>query len=168
MDPLTKIVRLLPQLDANQLDQLVIRIKALQQFGTLAGPPASDEHFVLNAISETLHAHGADYTAVAVMRKVVTAKLEDGHSFRDKIPGLMAFLHMAHPSTVGQHALLLLGLQFLLLDMRKRGGFVSYRSLMAQIHRIGPALDAHFPGYAQAGLLRLAVERPIIPTVSNS
>jgi hypothetical protein len=168
MDPLTRAVRLLGQLAPQQLEELRQRIVALQQFGSATlsdGPPQADELFVLNAIADTLRTQGYDYTAVGVMARDAAAKLADGHSFRDKVPGLMQFLANTHPNTVGRQALLLLGLQFLVLELRKRGTLVTYKTLMAQIHRVGPALDAHFPGYASAGLLRWVVGRPIIHSV---
>jgi hypothetical protein len=159
LDAFNEIVRLLPQLDSNQLEQLGQRIKALAQFGGNGNGHDSDESFVLDAIAETLHTYGADYSAVGVMRKSATLKLADGSSFRGKVPGLMQFLNQAHPEHVGQQALLLLGLQFLVLELRKHGNFVTFKTLMAQIHRVAPALDAHFPGYAQAGLLRWVTQR---------
>lgn len=162
MDAFDEIVRLLPQLDSSQLAKLGQRIKALAQFtgnGQGNGDVHPNESFVLDAIAKTLHNDGADYSAISVMRKSATLKLADGHSFRDKVPGLMEFLNQAHPEFTGQQAILLLGLQFLVLDLRRYGHFVTFKTLMAQIHRVAPALDAHFPGYAQAGLLRWVTQR---------
>jgi hypothetical protein len=167
MTDLARIVRLLPRLLPAELAELSARIKALQQTGhavVTSGDVESDERFVLDAICEALRAVGTDYANVGLLARAAGDRLEDGHSFRDKVPALMTFLATAHPTRIGQRAILLLGLQLLLLDMRRAGLPLGFKLVMAQIHRIGPVLDAHFPGYAEAGLLRkVLAQRRTVP-----
>lgn len=167
---LVKIVKLLPRLSTPDLDELMKRINALRQFGSSSAGDAdytADESFVLDAITRTLRSDGTSFPSLLMLQKAVTEKLDDNSSFRDKIPGLMAFLRVARDDRGGQQGLLLLGLQLLLLDLRRAGIAVTYRILMAHIHRIGPVLDAHFPNYFAAGLLGSVIEPSATRKLTN-
>lgn len=164
MANLHKIIRLLPQLDLTELAELEQRVKLLKATGhavaSAAGTPLeSDESLVLHCISELLQRLGLGYSTLALLQKSVTEKLQDGHSFRDKVPGLMLFLQRQHPRRTGQRALLAYGLELMYFDYLHGGGVISHKTLMANIHRIPLVLDNHFPGYARANLLHLIVDQ---------
>lgn len=164
MTTLLKIVRLLPALSDTELIELVARIKSLREVGhALVGvgaSVASDEQLVLDVIGQQLARMGVEYPPAALLLLAARKKLADGHSFREKIPPLMQFLSRAHPTLIGQRAILALGVELLYRDITARGLVVTHRTLMAHIHRVPPVLDRHFPGYARAGLLGWVVDKP--------
>jgi hypothetical protein len=160
--PLQKIVELLALLSPLELEELQQRLKALRQFGS-ATPVSvsveSDEAFVLGCISELLQRLGAPASTL-LLQRAAAERVRDGSSFREKVPPLMQFLARAHKDRRGQRALLCLAIEMLwlhMLDVEKV--VLSYRTLMANIHRIPGVLDRHFPGFARNGLLPFVVER---------
>jgi hypothetical protein len=164
MSNLHKIIPLLPKLDLAELVELEQRVKLLKQTGhavaaASGGELESDESFVLRAIAELLRGMGLGSVSLPLLQRTVAERLEDGHSFREKVPGLMGFLRQQHPSRVGQHALLSYALELLYHNMLHAGFSLSYRTLMANIHRVPMVLDSHFPGYAKLRLLGCIVDK---------
>lgn len=166
MTPMHRIIRLLAQLTPAELDDLSERIKALRQFGSsvpVGYVVQSDEAFVLGCIGEVFTGLGAP-TTILLLQRAVAERVEDGSSFREKVPGLMTFLGKAHPQRVGQRALLMLGLEFLVErineEMAFDGPILSYKVVMANIHRIPGVLDLAFPDYFAAGRLSWVIDPP--------
>ena len=161
---LVKIVRMLASLSPQELEELRQRIIALQALGTSIVPAAgtgaveTDEAFVLGCIGELLMHLGAE-ASMLMLLQWSKVKAKDGSAFREKVPSLMKFLGRAHATRIGQRALLLFCFELLYLDMQASGHVVSPKMLMHNIHRIPATLDAHFPGYARAGLLDWIIDR---------
>lgn len=155
---LAQIIKLLPSLNSNELEQLVTRAKSLASLGNADQPnslPAriddedsSDEMFVLSCIAHTMQKMGADMTSAGMLRSS-----REIAAFRSKLPALIRFLDKTGPQRQLRHAVLQLGVRLLYDEIASMDRTVSSRTVMQHIHRLPAALDRQFPGYARSGRL---------------
>lgn len=76
-------------------------------------------------------------------------------AFAEKVPEVLASLGAESLNTSQLRCVLRLGLGLVLDQLQEMGVPASASTLMNHIHRIPGVLDTNFPGYRQAGLLKL-------------
>jgi hypothetical protein len=127
-----------------------------------------DERILLDAIVRGLEARGLEYPLPSLLMATPVYA-----SFRQKTPGVFKYLRRAACTDVELLGLVTLGMDLLIRDIEKNQGDwvkdpdgsprkvtgVSARQLMSQVHRIPQVINLAFPGYAEAGLLRMIVRQ---------
>lgn len=157
-----EIVKALPGLTRDELNQLVDAIKATTQFiVSHGGEPCKDV---------SLHYIGQDNDDGAWMLTVLLVNVPNAGfsvpqlrssssypSFVGKIAGLKEYLAKAGKDRRVQQALLGFGWRLLAQQIRNEGLPVSGGLLMRHAHRIPSVLDYAFPGYVEAGILHMII-----------
>lgn len=150
------ILPLLPRLDADDLATLKAAIKAIPGGGAadMEQPADAFEHDALECISTVLRGLGCDYASASVLRSNSAAP-----SFRKKLPRIVEFLEHTKLSRLERNALFSIGVECLYRNLIAMSVAVSPGTIMRHIHRLPAVLNQSFPGYAEAGLLRVAVNK---------
>jgi hypothetical protein len=167
--PLTVILDQLPKLSAADLVEVEQAIKLRKDTAAkaLAGmgpePTKLGQHGVILPWGEVLLDCIIEVTSETVGYLIAKEQLRKmtayNTSFRPKLPGLIKFIEHAAPEFQQRRAIFRLGIELLFGYLHRPDRMVGPQTLMQQIHRLPDALNAQFPGYAQAGLLGL-VARP--------
>lgn len=157
-DELRNIIGKLPSFSAEERAQLSAALAATGSLGKSAKTAKtedSDADLVLDALCSTVRKLGVENTSPNMLKKV-----PQYNAFRDKCATVRAFVMKSGCATrLEQQALLALGFELLYSERAVFGNAISSRVLMAQVHRIPSLIDAHFPGYARAGMLGWIVNR---------
>jgi hypothetical protein len=163
--PLTAILSQLPKLSAADLRTVEQAIKRRKDAATKAlasvGPEPTKlgQHGVILPWGEVLLDCIIEVTSETIgysIGKEHLRKMTAYHtSFRPKLPGLIEFIEHAAPEFQQRRAIFRLGVELLFGYLHRPDRMVGPQTLMQQIHRLPDALNAQFPGYAQAGLLGL-------------
>lgn len=159
---LKAILNQLPRLSAADLLKVEQAVRLAQSFG---GVSAFDgkQHGVANPWGEILLDCIIEVTRETVGypigKETLRAMTAYKTSFRPKLPGLVEFIEKAAPEFHQRRAIFKLGIELLFGYLHRPDRMTGPSTLMQQIHRLPEALNAQFPGYAQAGLLGLVASR---------
>lgn len=153
---------LIRELTRDELVRLQKRIKInldngiyYQGTGVEQAQAGSDEHILLDAVIRGLSARGLEFPLVSILMNTQVYQ-----SFRKKTPEVFQYLRQTKCSDVELLALITLGMDLLILDIKVRQGLPpSARQLMSQIHRIPQVINFSFPQYAEMGLLLMLVRQ---------
>lgn len=164
MTAFTEVIRLLPELSAQELSQVKTRVGSLVEVTKDTSETADEpdngrlkSHAnlqVVEQICSAMNRHGL-MTSVAIARRHVDANAD----VKRKINLAMTFIRKAIPDRRGQVIILNIGLDLLLENMRSLGLAVTANTMLNHLHRLPAVIDQAFPGYAQLGLLKLIVKR---------
>jgi hypothetical protein len=155
----------LPTLSQKELRDLRARIDFLLQ-----GDPAKTQHNEHHNGSNGDQQEGREDPALMVLAIIHRLCRERGLDARDvsrlkgsssyasfagKVPDVLNSLGKESLSTIQLQTILRLGMALVLDQITSMGIAASASVLMGHVHRLPGVLDQHFPGYRQAGLLKL-------------
>lgn len=149
------ILQLIPSLTSEEVARVRSALDMSSQLGGKVRhePIASDDLYVLDTIARFMQERGLDMSG-----REQLARGRDYSAFKIKVPALFGYLKQAGDRNA-QRALLTIGIELLYDDLTKIGLAVTSRSLMAHTHRITGVINRMFPGYAQAGFIKLILKR---------
>lgn len=158
------ITQNLPALSEKELRELRARIDFLLRGCHQRSPPSSRNGngksdgqedpvlMVLEVIHRLCRDHGLESRPLEALRA------SQGYAaFAEKVPQVLASLGAKEFNLVELRTLLRLALGLTLEELAAMGAPVSASVLMNHVHRVPGVLDTHFPGYREAGMLRLVV-----------
>lgn len=149
------VVAALPGLTAEERARVAERLKAGADLAGAAPARAGvpDEALDLLAViaEEVLRFSGERVSAAGLAR---TAQFP---AFRAKARELAAFAALHAQTRAQRRALMAAGVELLRRDLARAGLSVTSRTLMSCVHQVPAVLARAFPGYAEAGLLRMVV-----------
>lgn len=160
-----EIMERIPQLPAGERVQLRDYLKSLTATSNdpaqcalplgVSKMPYQWADVVLYVLCDVMHKSGVEHVTPQTLRNTSHFK-----PFADKCPAVIEFfggtLQVQH-ARIRTEALLQTGLRLLYEDLLNMGVTVSSRTMMQHIHRVPAVINAAFPGYAEAGLLRRIV-----------
>lgn len=156
---LKAILNQLPKLSAADLEEVEQAIKLAKSFGG----GSTGQHGVVLPWGEVLLDCIIEVTSETVGYPIAKETLRGMsaayQSFRKKLPALIEYIEHAAPEYQQRRAIFKLGIELLFGYLHRPDRMVGPQTLLYQIHRLPDAVNAQFPGYAQAGLLGL-VARP--------
>jgi hypothetical protein len=151
------ITESLPTLSEKELRELRARIDFLLRGSH--GPPRSNGNgaqspvlMVLEVIHRLCRDHGLESRPLAALQSG-----QNFNAFVEKVPQVLASLGAKEFNAAELHTLLRLAFGLTLEELAHMGVPVSASVLMNHVHRVPGVLDTHFPGYREAGLLKLVV-----------
>lgn len=161
-----EIMERIPQLPAGERVQLRDYLKSLTATSNdpaqcalpLGISPKKQDQWpdiILEILCDVMHKSGVEHTMPIALRNTNYYK-----PFVDKCPAVLEFFGgttQARRSRIIMVALLQTGLRLLYEDLLRMDVAVSSRTMMQHIHRVPAVINAAFPGYAEAGLLRRIV-----------
>lgn len=155
MSNVDQIVAWIPSLTSDEVQRIRAALDMSGQLGGKVKHEAipSDELNALDAIARFMQERGLDLSG-----REQLARGRGYNAFKAKVPALFAYLKQAGDRNA-QRALLTIGIELLYADLTKIGLAVTSRSLMAHTHRIVGVINREFPGYAQAGFIKLILRR---------
>lgn len=159
MTRLENIKEQLKDLTADELEQVAQHVQLLR---TVSGKPgamprpsvtSTDAHdYLLDAICTTCRDLGID------MRDLHAARHSPRYSqFRARAPILAGFLRSFCTTRVQQQAIVRIALSHWHEEGRNVMGKMNLHIVMSNPDRIAEAIDVAFPGYVQAGLMKVVV-----------
>lgn len=151
------VIATLGQLTPEERGRVAERLRAMASLvpAHAGGRPSAQapEDEVLEAICAAAARMSGERVVPAALRRVGQFS-----ALRAKTPALAAYAVAHAPDRARRRALLSLGFDLLYRDLAAMGVAVSARALMSHAHRLPSVIDAAFPGYARAGLLRMVLE----------
>lgn len=158
------ITQNLPVMTEKELRELRARIDFLLRGSHQRSPPTNGDdtnqgngredpvHMVLDVVHRLCRDHGLESRPLEALRA------SQGYaSFAEKVPQVLASLGAKEFNLVELRTLLRLALGLTLEELLTMGVPVSASVLMNHVHRVPGVLDTHFPGYREAGMLKLVV-----------
>lgn len=161
------ITQNLPVMTEKELRELRARIDFLLRGSHQRSPPSSSSSssssrngngqedpvlMVLEVIHRLCRDHGLESRPLEALRA------SQGYSaFAAKVPQVLTSLGAKEFNLVELRTLLRLSLGLTLEELTAMGAPVSASVLMNHVHRVPGVLDTHFPGYREAGMLKLVV-----------
>ena len=160
MTRLEQILQDLPRLTAEQRSLIADRIKFLNSAGTVLTMPTVTEQardddaadWALDVLLETMQRLGVECPF-----KPAIKKSSQYAAFRQKVPGIVAWMSRSVKKRNQRRALFAMGVGLLYENMVEMEVAVSARSVMQHIHRLPSVINQAFPDYARAGLLGFIV-----------
>jgi hypothetical protein len=154
---LKQVKELLRQLDGSELDDLLKYIKALRQFGSSKTPPAREEEdWLLRGITQVLRKRGLVnstwWPTKEVRKRAAPHWDENAEQVRRTLLEALPKLDRAQLNTLGTKAAEALAVW---LDLRRVQ--LGPRSMLSNVGNIPEAVDASYPGYMEAGLLKMVL-----------
>lgn len=158
MRPMDKIVELLPSLSASERAELTTRLKlfGLDDPNQLGLPleirkpvDADDPTFVAESLISYMWSAGHEFPELPILRRHRVYP-----AFRDvKVPPMMQFVREHAKCRIHQQQLIRIGYKQLFAQLAQQQLAPSSITLLNHTHRLPAAINAAFPGYAEAGLL---------------
>jgi hypothetical protein len=151
----------LPTLSEKELRELRARIDFLLR-GSPGGAPRPKSNngngaespalMVLEIIHRLCKDHGVESRPLSALNSG-----QGFNAFVEKVPQVLSSLGAEEFTMIELRTLLRLALGLTLEELTHMGVPVSASVLMNHVHRVPGVLDTHFPGYREAGLLKLVV-----------
>ena len=154
-----EIMEALTRLTKPELDQVATAIRAL------GGKSASERKPRDPTEADKAGALFLEEMGHALRRAGIEFRSMDSHqrsalypSFRDKAHDLLTE-YLKDMQRVERHGIISLGMDLLIAELRCYSDGAGSNKVMSHIHRIPDIIDQNFPGYAEAGLLPLIINR---------
>jgi len=157
-----QIIKALAGLTSAELADVEERARMLRKSGIADAAPMAraserleldgDARWVLGCVIETFKLANQDIEHEAALRR---SKGYD--AFAEKVSTLMVFLRKASSSKAVRRGILMTALRLQYESLTRDMMHMSARDMISVVHRVPAVLDAHYPGYAEAGFLHLLV-----------
>lgn len=154
----------LPKLSPAELEEVRKRCVALSSLGTAkpaggasrSGVPTktdNDTEMLLDLICEFMRKRGADFASPQMIRATSGYR-----AFEAKVPSVLRFFEFAK-DRMERNFIISLAVELLYKDMKRMGQAPTLRTMLAQFHRVPAVCNAAFPGYYQAGMMHVVLEK---------
>lgn len=152
------ILKTLPKLSNDQLNELVMKCKGLLGSGLaeVLRPTAdeSKEAFMIDCLIAACGAYG-----LGEPPRFLITRSPDYKTFKDKLPQIEQFLAPSNLSPGEKKLVMLIGFEEVMKSLKQRRVPATPRQLMLNVHMIPALLELGVPRMARNGLLRILTHR---------